>query len=84
MATKPIRFHPEADREYLSSLEWYSERSPSAALVSRQNSSAQCQPSKNFPSDGLPISLTATDTFFEDFRLALFTTFATLRWSFLQ
>lgn len=32
MASKPIRFHPEAEREYLSSLLWYSERSPSAAL----------------------------------------------------
>ncbi len=32
MASKPIRFHPEADREYISSLTWYSERSPSAAL----------------------------------------------------
>lgn len=32
MASKPIRFHPEADREYLSSLTWYRERSSGAAL----------------------------------------------------
>jgi plasmid stabilization system protein ParE len=32
MASKPIRFHPEAEQEYLSSLAWYKERSPSAAL----------------------------------------------------
>ncbi len=32
MASKPIRFHPEADQEYLSSLAWYSERSRDAAL----------------------------------------------------
>jgi plasmid stabilization system protein ParE len=32
MAAKPVRFHPEADEEYLSSLAWYSERSPTAAL----------------------------------------------------
>ena len=32
MASKPIRFHPEADQEYLSSLAWYRERSLDAAL----------------------------------------------------
>jgi|SRR5579872_2105739 len=32
MASKAIRFHPGAEREYLSSLAWYGERSPSAAL----------------------------------------------------
>lgn len=32
MAGKPVRFHPEAEREYLSSLGWYSERSLEAAL----------------------------------------------------
>ena len=32
MASKRVRFHPEADREYLSSLAWYSERSLAAAL----------------------------------------------------
>jgi toxin ParE1/3/4 len=32
MAGKPVRFHLEAEREYLSSLSWYHERSPSAAL----------------------------------------------------
>jgi len=32
MASKPVRFHPEADREYLSSLAWYKERSLDAAL----------------------------------------------------
>ena len=32
MASKPVRFHPEADQEYLSSLAWYKERSLDAAL----------------------------------------------------
>ena len=32
MASKPVRFHPEADQEYLSSLAWYKERSLTAAL----------------------------------------------------
>jgi plasmid stabilization system protein ParE len=31
MASKPLRFHPEAEEEYLTSLAWYSERSPMAA-----------------------------------------------------
>jgi hypothetical protein len=50
----------------------------------RPNSNAQYQRSKNLPSDGLPIYPTAADMFFEDFRLALFTAFATPRLSFLQ
>lgn len=32
MASKPVRFHPEADQEYLSSPAWYKERSLAAAL----------------------------------------------------
>ena len=32
MASKPVRFHIEAEREYLSSLAWYNQRSPAAAL----------------------------------------------------
>jgi toxin ParE1/3/4 len=32
MASKPVRFHPEADQEYLSSLAWYKERSLDTAL----------------------------------------------------
>jgi plasmid stabilization system protein ParE len=32
MAGKPVRFHPAADREYLSSLAWYAERSSAAAV----------------------------------------------------
>jgi|SRR5579872_4318119 len=32
MVSKPVRFHPDANREYLSSLEWYRERSLAAAL----------------------------------------------------
>lgn len=32
MASKAVRFHPEADQEYFSSLAWYSERSLPAAL----------------------------------------------------
>jgi hypothetical protein len=31
MASKPLRFHPEAEQEYLSALAWYRERSPIAA-----------------------------------------------------
>jgi plasmid stabilization system protein ParE len=31
MASKPLRFHPEAEEEYLASLSWYGERSPIAA-----------------------------------------------------
>ncbi len=31
MANKPLQFHPEAEDEYLTSLEWYRERSLSAA-----------------------------------------------------
>jgi plasmid stabilization system protein ParE len=31
MAGKPVRFHPEAEREYLASLAWYRDRSPIAA-----------------------------------------------------
>ncbi|HTS06282.1 MAG TPA: hypothetical protein VMP68_11930 [Candidatus Eisenbacteria bacterium] len=52
--------------------------------ILRPNSNAQYQRSKNLPSDGLPIYPTAADMFFEDFRLALFTAFATPRLSFLQ
>ena len=32
MADKPVRFHTEADREYLASLAWYADRSLDAAL----------------------------------------------------
>jgi toxin ParE1/3/4 len=32
MANRPVRFHEEAEQEYLSSLAWYRERSLSAAL----------------------------------------------------
>jgi len=32
MAPKPLIFHPDAEREYLTSLEWYRQRSPTAAL----------------------------------------------------
>lgn len=32
MASKAVRFHPEADQEYLSALAWYKERSLTAAL----------------------------------------------------
>jgi plasmid stabilization system protein ParE len=31
MASKPLRFHPEAEEEYLASLSWYQQRSPIAA-----------------------------------------------------
>jgi plasmid stabilization system protein ParE len=32
MASKPVRFHPDAEQEYLASLAWYKERSEDAAL----------------------------------------------------
>jgi toxin ParE2 len=32
MASKPVRFHPEDEQEYLSSLAWYKERSPAASF----------------------------------------------------
>ena len=32
MATKPVTFHPDAESEYLTALEWYRERSLTAAL----------------------------------------------------
>jgi hypothetical protein len=31
MASKPLRFHPQAEREYLTSLSWYRDRSRIAA-----------------------------------------------------
>ena len=31
MANKPLRLHPEAEHEYLTSLRWYHARSPIAA-----------------------------------------------------
>src|ERR1700687_680877 len=31
MASKPLRFHPQAEQEYLTALAWYHERSPIAA-----------------------------------------------------
>jgi hypothetical protein len=31
MASKPLRFHPRAEQEYLTTLSWYRERSPTAA-----------------------------------------------------
>jgi len=31
MGNKPVRFHPEAEQEYLASLSWYRDRSPVAA-----------------------------------------------------
>lgn len=31
MADIPLEFHPDADAEYLSALDWYGERSPQAA-----------------------------------------------------
>ena len=31
MGSKPVRFHPEAEQEYLASLSWYRDRSPVAA-----------------------------------------------------
>ena len=32
MASKPLRFHPEAEEEHLASLSWYRERSLIAAI----------------------------------------------------
>lgn len=32
MAGKPARFHPEAEQDFLASLEWYRERSLTTAL----------------------------------------------------
>jgi hypothetical protein len=32
MASKPLRFHPQAEQEYLTALSWYRERSPIAAI----------------------------------------------------
>jgi hypothetical protein len=32
MASKPLRFHPQAEQEYLTSLAWYRDRSLVAAL----------------------------------------------------
>jgi len=32
MASKPLRFHPQAEQEYLTVLAWYEERSPIAAI----------------------------------------------------
>lgn len=32
MASKRLRFHPQAEQEYLTSLAWYNERSPVAAI----------------------------------------------------
>ena len=32
MASKPLRFHPQAEQEYLTSLAWYRERSLIAAI----------------------------------------------------
>jgi plasmid stabilization system protein ParE len=32
MASKPLRFHPRAEQEYLTALRWYRERSPIAAI----------------------------------------------------
>ena len=31
MASKPLRFHPAAEKEYLTALAWYFQRSPVAA-----------------------------------------------------
>jgi len=32
MASKPLRFHPEVEQEYLTSLSWYRDRSSIAAV----------------------------------------------------
>ena len=32
MASRPLRFHPQAEQEYLTALSWYRERSPIAAI----------------------------------------------------
>jgi plasmid stabilization system protein ParE len=32
MANKSLRLHPEAEQEYLAALDWYRDRSPTAAL----------------------------------------------------
>jgi hypothetical protein len=32
MASKPLEFHAGAEREYLTALAWYKERSPTAAV----------------------------------------------------
>jgi len=32
MKSKPLRFHPQAEQEYLTALAWYRERSPIAAI----------------------------------------------------
>jgi plasmid stabilization system protein ParE len=32
MASKPLRFHPQAEQEYLTALTWYRERSLVAAI----------------------------------------------------
>jgi len=32
MASKPLRFHPQAEQEYLTALIWYRERNPIAAI----------------------------------------------------
>jgi plasmid stabilization system protein ParE len=32
MTSKPLRFHPQAEQEYLTALAWYRKRSPIAAI----------------------------------------------------
>ena len=37
MANKPLRFHPQAEQEYLAALDWYQERSYTAAVNLENN-----------------------------------------------
>jgi hypothetical protein len=63
MSGKPVRFHPEADQEYLSSLVWYNEATQ-PRLILKMNSSGQSLPSQKRLSVGRFIFRLAADTFF--------------------
>src|SRR5580698_4750603 len=63
MSGKPVRFHPEADQEYLSSLVWYNEATQ-PRLILKMNSSGQSLPSQKRLSVGRFIFRSAADAFF--------------------
>src|SRR5580698_6019689 len=84
MGSKPVRFHPEADQEYLYTLAWYNGRSPSAALDFESEFQRQSLLSRKHPSVGRSIFRPAVDTFYISFPSALCTATLSRKCSSLQ
>lgn len=72
MVSKPVRFHPEAEQEYLSSLARYCERSLSAAFDFDDEFEQAVSAIRNLPNVGRCMYRSADGMFFTNFRSVLY------------